>query len=218
MLTQEDLAIPTLGERRIPSPLGLSTVADDLIADYLPDTARVALEVEYFHGDAPKPALLLERAGPRGEIFFDPAKTCAGIVSCGGLCPGINNVIRSMVLELFHKYGVKRIFGFRYGYAGLDSASPHKPVPLSPADVIHVHRGGGSFLGLSRGKRDPKAMVDQLERLGVDILFTIGGDGTLRGAHAIYEEIARRGLSIGVVGIPKTIDNDRPLRRRDVRP
>ena len=210
-MTQEDLRIATLGERRVRSPLGLSTTPDDLIADYLPDAARVALDVEYMDGAPARPPLLLERAGPRSEIFFEPEKTCAAIVSSGGLCPGVNNVIRSLVLELFHKYQVPRILGFRYGYAGLDPATAHAPVELSPPAVMNIHRQGGSVLGLSRGKREPKVMVDTLERLGVQILFTIGGDGTLRGAHAIYEEITRRGLAISVVGVPKTIDNDVPF-------
>src|SRR5690348_13030188 len=123
MISQEDLFVTSLGARNVPSPLGLSTVLGDEMADYVPDTARVLLGVDCIAGEPMAPPLLLERAGPREQVFFDPAKTHAGIVTCGGLCPGINNVVRSIVLELFHKYGVKRITGFPYGFEGLDAAA-----------------------------------------------------------------------------------------------
>jgi 6-phosphofructokinase 1 len=211
MITQKDLEVVSLGERTVPSPLNLSSIPNDLIADYTFDDARVLLNVEVRAGRDLPPPLLFERAGPRSEIYFEPKDTRVGIVTCGGLCPGINNVVRSMVLELVHKYGVDRIYGFRYGYAGLDPASGHEPVELKASDVQSVHKHGGSFLGLSRGKRDPVVIVDTLQRLGINILFTIGGDGTLRGAHAIYEEVKRRGAKIAIVGVPKTIDNDVPF-------
>ncbi len=210
MPTQEELATKTLGDRAVVSPLGLSTARGDTIPDYVPDRAGVLLDIETNDIRDVPPPLLFERAGPREKIFFDPKKTRAAVVTCGGLCPGINNVVRSMVLELFHKYGVAEILGFRYGFMGLDPASGVEPVRLGPDDVRMVHKHGGSFLGTSRGAHDPKVMVDTLVRLGVDILFAIGGDGTLRGAHAIHDEIARRGLRIAVVGVPKTIDNDVP--------
>jgi 6-phosphofructokinase 1 len=201
------LKVRSLGERTVPSPLGLSTKRGDEVADYIPDDARVLWQIET-RADSPPSPLSFEKAGPREKIFFDPRKTRAGIVTCGGLCPGINNVIRSIVLELHHKYGVKDVLGFRYGYRGLDPASGTPPIRLGPAEVAHVHRQGGSFLGLSRGKRDVSVMVDTLMVHGVDILFAIGGDGTLRGAHAIAQEAEARGAKIAVVGVPKTIDND----------
>jgi 6-phosphofructokinase 1 len=201
------LQVRNLGERTVPSPLGLSTKRGDEVADYVPDDARVLWQIET-RADSPPSLLSFEKAGPREKIFFDPRKTRAGIVTCGGLCPGINNVIRSIVLELHHKYGVKDVLGFRYGYRGLDPASGTPPLRLGPAEVAHVHRQGGSFLGLSRGKRDVSVMVDTLMVHGVNILFTIGGDGTLRGAHAIAQEAEARGAKIAVVGVPKTIDND----------
>ncbi len=204
----ELLGVTSLGERRVPSPLALSTTRGDELADYVPDDARVVYDVEtHASGPFPEPTLF-EKAGPREKIFFDPKVTRVGIVTCGGLCPGINNVLRSMVLELHHKYGIERVLGFRYGYAGLDPASGLEPIILRPEDVLHIHRQGGSLLGLSRGQRDVGTMVDCLVEHGVQVLFTIGGDGTLRGAHAIWEEVKRRGLSIAVVGVPKTIDND----------
>jgi 6-phosphofructokinase 1 len=124
------------------------------------------------------------------------------------LCPGLNDVIRAIVLSLHHHYGVRRIYGFRFGFAGLVPSLGHQPIDLSPAVVGRIHEMGGSFLGSSRGPQDPAAMVDCLQRLGIGILFVVGGDGTLRGAHAIHEEIARRGAAIAVIGVPKTIDND----------
>lgn len=208
MLTQNDLETKTLGPRSIASPLGLSTSVGDGLPDYVNDRARVIFGVEATAGEAMPPPLLFERAGPREKIFFEPTRVRAGIVTCGGLCPGINNVVRSMVLELFFKYRVARVYGMKYGFQGLDPSAGVDPVRLEPEDVASVHRFGGSFLGLSRGKRDPVVMVDTLERRGIDVLFVIGGDGSLRGAHAIHEEIARRGAHIAVVAVPKTIDND----------
>ena len=149
-----------------------------------------------------------ECAGPRRNLFFDPALTGCGIVTCGGLCPGVNNVIRSLVLTLTYTYGTRRILGFRYGYAGLSANPPALPLTLTPSLVESLHESGGTLLGSSRGPQDVGEMVDTLLAQKVSILFAIGGDGTLRGAHAICEEVARRKLPIAVVGIPKTIDND----------
>jgi 6-phosphofructokinase 1 len=147
-------------------------------------------------------------AGPRERIYFDPSKLKCGIVTCGGLCPGLNDVIRAIVLGLFYHYDVKTVFGFRYGYEGLTYCHGHTPLELTPEIVKDIHKMGGSVLASSRGPQDVCEMVDTLERMNVGLLFTIGGDGTLRGAQAIAEEIGRRGLKIGVIGIPKTIDND----------
>lgn len=208
MFTREDLKVKRLGTRKVLSPLNLSTVAGDWVVDYIPDEAGVLYQIEVRDGEEPDTTLRFEKAGPRERIFFDSVTTKAGIVTCGGICPGINNVIRSMVFELYYKYGIKKIIGFRYGYQGLNPAQGVDPVPITPAEVSHVHRQGGTFLGLGRGAQDPKVMVDTLVRHGIDILFTIGGDGTLRGTHAIAEELERRGLPISVIGVPKTIDND----------
>lgn len=206
--TQADLIVPTLGPATLPSPLALSTVPDDEIADFVPDEARVALRVEMTAGAPPEAPVLFEKAGPRAKIFFDPAHTRAAIVTCGGLSPGINNVVRAMVLELHHKYGVREVLGYRYGFEGLNAAVGMPPMQLGPDQVRTVHTQGGSFLGLSRGKQDVATMVDTLERDRVDALFVIGGDGSLRGAGAIAGEVGRRGARIAVIGVPKTIDND----------
>lgn len=211
MISQADLKVKTLGERTIASPLGLSTTVGDDIADYVRDDARVLYDVEV-RGDEPlRHDLRFEMAGPRQRIFFDPAKTRAGIVTSGGLCPGINNVIRGLVLELHHKYRVKDILGFRYGFEGLDADAAEAPIELGPHSVSAIHKQGGSVLGLSRGRRDIGKMVDTLEAKGIDVLFAIGGDGTLRGAHLLAEEIERRGSKRAVIGVPKTIDNDIPF-------
>jgi len=158
--------------------------------------------------DAGKEPPHFEMAGPRERIYFDPSKLKCGIVTCGGLCPGLNDVIRAIVLGLFYHYGVKTVFGFRYGYEGLTYRHGHTPLELNPDMLHNIHKEGGTILGTSRGPQDVSEMVDTLERMNVGLLFTVGGDGTLRGAQAIAEEIGRRGLKIGVVGIPKTIDND----------
>jgi len=203
-----ELTIRTLGAATIPSPLALSNVADDGIADYVNDGARVLYDVEFTAGDPAPSPVAFEKAGPRERIFFEPARTTAAIVACGGLCPGINNVVRSMVLQLHHKYGAPRVLGIRYGFSGLDRSCDLEPVVLGPAEVRHIHREGGSMLGSSRGAPTVEAMVDELERHDVQILFTIGGDGTCRGAHALAGEIERRKLMISIVAVPKTIDND----------
>jgi 6-phosphofructokinase 1 len=207
MVTQAQLTISTLGERRVPSPLGLSTVPGDEIADYVPDRARVLVHAEALEDETPDTSLRFEKAGPRQQIFFEPRATRAAIVTCGGLCPGINNVIRSMVLELHHRYGVSEVVGYRYGYQGLGSKA-QASMRLTPEVVRNIHTSGGSVLGTSRGTESASKLVDTLVRDEVDVLFTIGGDGTLRGAHAIHEELVRRDLRIAVVGVPKTIDND----------
>jgi len=154
------------------------------------------------------PELLFEKAGPREMIFFEPARTRAAIVTCGGLCPGLNNVIRSAFHELFHNYGVKEVLGVRYGYQGLNSVVGRPPMKLTPEIVKDIHMEGGTILGSSRGNQPPSVMVDGLEKYQINILLCVGGDGTQRGAHAIAEEVRKRGLPIAIVGIPKTIDND----------
>ncbi len=198
----------TLGPCTIDSPLGLSSAAGDEVPDYVADDRRVLVTAEITAGDRIDERQAFERGGPRARIFFDPGRTTAALLTAGGLCPGINNVIRSLVLQLHHKYGVARILGFRYGFAGLDPASGLPVVPLEPDTVAHIHGRGGTMLGTSRGQREVGTMVDTLVREGVHILFVIGGDGSMRGAHAIAEEIARRGLDLAIIGVPKTIDND----------
>ena len=149
-----------------------------------------------------------ELAGPREKIFFDPQKTTAAIVTCGGLCPGLNDIIKGIVTQCYNRYGVTRVFGFRYGYEGLIARYGHTPMGLKPQSVSQIHNFGGTILGTSRGPQDIGEMVDMLEEMKVDIFFVVGGDGTLRGASALTAEIERRGLKKAVVGIPKTIDND----------
>jgi len=203
-VTDPDFTIEQLGDCRIPSPMDCGRFTDDqeqLLYHSRFEEIRPSIEV----GVEP-PAM--ELAGPRERIFFDPARTACGIVTCGGLCPGINDVIRSIVLSLHHHYGVKRIHGFRYGYEGLVRRYGHIPLNLTPELVNRIGELGGTFLGSSRGHQEPAEMLDTLEELGIGILFAIGGDGTLKGAARIAEEAKRRGISLSVIGIPKTIDND----------
>ncbi|MEY4630252.1 MAG: hypothetical protein RIQ81_372 [Pseudomonadota bacterium] len=155
-----------------------------------------------------------EVAGPRNPVFFQYDKVRAAVLTCGGLCPGLNAVIRSLVLHLWHRYGVKEIAGIRYGYQGLAAGTLDKPMRLDPDVVDDIHQRGGSILGSSRGAPTAEQMVDSLLGMGVNILFTIGGDGTMKGALAIHRELQRRNAKVAVVGIPKTIDNDIPFVRR----
>ena len=150
----------------------------------------------------------MEVAGPRERISSIRRAWTCGIVTCGGLCPGINDVIRAIVMSLSHHYGVRRIYGFRYGYEGLVRRLGHEPLVLTTETVARIHETGGTILGSSRGPQDATEMVDNLEAMDIGLLIAIGGDGTLKGARAIAEEALRRGLRIAVVGVPKTIDND----------
>jgi 6-phosphofructokinase 1 len=185
---------PTLGQPSIAS--GLShTITDDV---RIPERIEIGAE----------PGLEFELAGPRAKLFFDGKKTRAAIVTCGGLCPGLNNVIRSLFHELHYGYGVADVLGFRGGYSGLDPACEAEPVKITPRFVHGIHQKGGTILGSSRGPVDIARAVDNLIARDVNILFTVGGDGTQRGAHAIYQEARRRGHALSVVGVPKTIDND----------
>jgi 6-phosphofructokinase 1 len=199
-----DTAIPTLGDRGIKSPLRLKPFDNDPVGNFVPDATRIRFSVEVDSA----PELLFEKAGPREAIFFDPTRARAAMVTCGGLCPGLNNVIRSAFHELFHNYGVKDVLGIRYGYQGLNFAAGLPPMKLTPEIVEDIHMEGGTILGSSRGNQPPAVMTDFLEKNRIDILFCVGGDGTQRGAHAIAEEVRKRGLRIAIVGIPKTIDND----------
>jgi 6-phosphofructokinase 1 len=208
----EDFLVRSLGKGNVQSPLKNKQRTDSPVYKFVDDTERILFDVssDIFSkyketGELP---VSFEKAGPREAIFFEPAKTKVGIVTCGGLCPGLNNVIRSLVNELHYRYGIRRIFGIKYGFEGLISKYNHPVVELTPEMVTSIHLNGGTILGSSRGNQDVGEMVDTLEIMNINILFCIGGDGTLRGAHAIHQEIEMRKLKIAVAGIPKTIDND----------
>jgi len=204
MTTPRDFEIPTLGPCTFRSPL---EAKGRMFAD-----ESIRVRVKRHVGGTPSEAdsLSFEEAGPRRELFFDPAKTTAAFVTCGGLSPGLNNVIRSGFLELTHNYGVHQVLGIRNGYMGLNPDSGLDPIFMTQSFVRDIHHLGGTVLGSSRGMEEPAILVDYLEAREIDILFCIGGDGTQRGAHAIQREVARRGLLKSVIGVPKTIDNDVP--------
>jgi len=199
-LTPEQTRIPTLGQAKIPNPRTNSLFVDDgqgVLVDILNATS----------GKRPRPAAM-EQAGARSQIYFDPPKTKCAIVTCGGLCPGINDVIRSIVMEAHHGYKVSSILGVRYGLAGFIPKSSPDVVELTTQSVADIHEFGGTILGSSRGPQNPEDVVDALERLNVGVLFMLGGVGTLRAAQAIHEVTAKRNLRTAVVCIPKTVDND----------
>jgi 6-phosphofructokinase 1 len=185
----------------------MSTVPDDGVGDFVLDDERVLYELR-LRPHTPPSDLSFERAGARENVFFDPPKTRAAVVTCGGLCPGLNNVIRTLFYELKVNYGIREVLGIRYGYRGLNPAVADPPIVLTADAVRNIQHLGGTMLGTSRGGHDSKITVDFLNAAGINILFCVGGDGTQRGAHAIATEISQRGLPISVVGIPKTIDND----------
>jgi 6-phosphofructokinase 1 len=214
MIDGIDLSIPRLGEPRIDSPLMPLLDARRASVNYVDEADRVlvddtlstlvarSLDADQLPG--------FEPGGPRRKIYFDPSKTRVGIVTCGGLCPGLNNVIRGLVLALTQHYKVGRIFGFRNGYQGFISSYGHPVVDLTPESVQGINEDGGTVLGTSRGGQDPEEIVDCLERMNINVLFVIGGDGSMRGALKIAQAATARGERIAVVGIPKTIDNDIP--------
>jgi 6-phosphofructokinase 1 len=207
MISQRDLLVSALGECRHRSPLPMSTVPGDGVGDFVPDDTRVLYDICRRAGQPPSD-LEFEQAGARELLFFDPPKTRAAIVTCGGLSPGINNVIRTLFFELVSNYGVREVLGIRFGYQGLNPQEGKPPLTLTRNLVGEIHHMGGTLLGSSRGPQEPSTTVDFLLEKKIDILFCVGGDGTQRGAHLIAAEVAARRLPIAVVGVPKTIDND----------
>jgi 6-phosphofructokinase 1 len=208
-----DFTISNLGKPKILSPIKMSTVNDDGLADYVSETKRVLYGIDTCLNEAGEQVPLyhdtVEVAGPRETIYFNPPHVHAAIVTCGGICPGLNNVIRAIVRCFWYRYGVRRISGIQFGYRGLLENTPYPVIQLNPDVVDDIQEKGGTILGSSRGEGDRvKEIVDSLERMNINILITIGGDGTLRGAWEIGEEIKKRGLKISVIGVPKTIDND----------
>ncbi|MFC1814343.1 ATP-dependent 6-phosphofructokinase [Thermodesulfobacteriota bacterium] len=206
-----DTAIPTIGEAKIPSPIQ-SKDRSESDRYFVSDADRVSIDVDLNNLNqmikAGKPLPSFELAGPRNKIYFDPSKLKCALVICGGLCPGLNDIIRSVVLELHYGYGVRNICGIRYGLQGFIPKYGHEIVELEPATVANIHEMGGTILGSSRGPQSIDEVVDSLERMNLGVLFMVGGDGTMVAANKIAGAITERGLRISVVGIPKTIDND----------
>ncbi len=203
-MKSQDFTITRLGEPMLESPLQRT--------DFIPDDATVAFDTEaarlaeYTRNGETIPAF--ELAGPRAKIYHDPAWTKAAVLTAGGLCPGLNDVIKFLTVTLKTQYGVPLVYGIRYGYRGLDPANKLAPLILDEDNTDDIHERGGTILGAGRGEEDSKIIVDTLARMNINLLFCIGGDGTARAAHDIYEEAHKRGLSISVICVPKTIDND----------
>ncbi len=207
-----DFTVPNLGLTKIASPIALSKIQGDEIANYVSDDECILYDIDV---DVNETNLkierknLLEKAGPRERLYFNPGHVHAGIITCGGLCPGLNDVIRSIVRSLWLSYGVRRVTGIKFGYKGLLPEYKIPTMELDPDLVDDIHKIGGTILGSSRGGGErTEDLVDSIERMNLNILFTIGGDGTQKGALKIAEEIERRGLKISIIGVPKTIDND----------
>jgi len=206
-----DTNIPTLGDAKIPSPIKRG---DDFSRScrFISDDDKVIIDVNLNNVlkdiQAGRTLNSFELAGPRDKIYFDPSKLRCALVTCGGLCPGLNDIIRAIVLELYYGYGVRNIFGIKFGLQGFIPDYGHDIVELKPESVVSIHEMGGSVLGSSRGPQDIETIVDSLERMNVGILFMIGGDGTLKAATLLADAIEARNLKTSVIGVPKTIDND----------
>lgn len=199
-----DFTIENLGDATIPSPIAVSYYTSDIKRILFNIYLENYTDLKTKNGVP----LSVEVAGPREKIYFDPANTKAAIATCGGLCPGINDVIRSVVMTLYYRYGVKNILGIKYGFQGLIHKFGHHVLELTPDIVKDIHTFGGSILSSSRGRQEIDEMVNALKRMNVDLFLCIGGDGTMRAVECIAEEITKRKLNISVIGIPKTIDND----------
>lgn len=212
LIKESKLQIRNIGEQKFLSPISFSISNDDEdIGFYTDEDRAVAISdtkvlSQSFNNVDKLPSF--EKAGPREKLYFEPGKTISAIVTCGGLCPGLNTVVRSLVMMNWHRYQNKKIYGIKYGYNGLSMSKKIEPIELTPDIVKNIGHEGGTFLGSSRGAPAISEMVDRLVELNVDVLYVIGGDGTQKGALRILEEIEKRGLKVCVIGIPKTIDND----------
>jgi 6-phosphofructokinase 1 len=199
--TKIDPTIHNLGKAKIPSPLQYCR--------FIPHDAKISMSlIDSGLDDENHATFAFETAGPRGDIYFDSTKVKCAIVTCGGLCPGINDVIRAIVMEARYNYNVAAVLGIRFGLEGFIPKYKHDIMELSPDNCADIHQFGGTVLGSSRGPQPPDEIVDALERMNVSVLFIVGGDGTMRAARKIREEIDARRSKISVIGIPKTIDND----------
>lgn len=209
-----DFSIDELGSCKVLSPIRLSKERNDYIANYVTDNEFIRYNLDVYNDSSESDVEelkhnLIEKAGPREYIYFNPKHVNAGICTCGGLCPGLNDVIRAIVRCLYNRYGVRRIRGIKFGFKGFFSQYGFEPEDLTPDDVDDIHKTGGSYLGTSRGGGNRVIdIVDAVEALNLNMLFIIGGDGTQRGALEVAEEIEKRGLKVAVVGVPKTVDND----------
>ena len=152
------------------------------------------------------PASWAVRAGPRDTIYFDPSAITAGIVTVGGLCPGVNHILQALVVALT-AYGVRDIRGIRYGLRGFFETD-YPPVPLSVESVDQIHLNGGTVLGTSRGGSNVPRIVDAIQLMKLDQVYLVGGNGGNAAADAIHRECKARGYPCAVVGLPKSIDND----------
>jgi 6-phosphofructokinase 1 len=212
MVDLAELKVPTLGPCTVESPLQRHWAHAGEMEIFVSDENQILLSdslQSVSDSIAQKEQLpAFELAGPRQKLFFEPATSSCAIVTCGGLCPGINDVIRGLVMEAYERYGLRKIYGIRCGYEGLIKEYGHPVSDLTPDAVKTIYSLGGSILGTSRGPQDPAKIVERLCELDIKILFIIGGDGTLRGASQIAAESRRRHHPIAIVGIPKTIDND----------
>ena len=210
-----DFTVENLGECKVKSPIELALEHGNFRATYARDSSFIRSRVNVYdykkeiESEANLKSDFMEKAGPREYIYFNPSHVTAGICTCGGLCPGLNDVIRAVVRCLWNRYGVRRIKGIRFGYKGFFDQEGFEPIDLNPDNVDTIHKIGGTFLGTSRGGGDRiTEIVDSIKRKGINMMFIIGGDGTQRGSLDIANEIERRGLKVAVVGIPKTVDND----------
>lgn len=187
-----------------PSPLNYNS-ANSTLRQYFVDPEDIVAKNVVVKLSSPGDGIHFRRAGPREQVYFKPEEVRACIVTCGGLCPGLNTVIREVVCGLWNQYGVRDIIGMEGGYRGFYARNT---IPLNPKVVNDIHKRGGTIIGTSRGGHQTSKIVSSIEDRGINQVYIVGGEGTQKGAALIYEEVRRRGLKVVVAGIPKTIDND----------
>jgi 6-phosphofructokinase 1 len=206
--------VPRLGPAILPNPQPESRVG----SYRSPESRRAVLAdmdfiMSFINEGKPVPSLL--EAGPRQHLYFDPATVRAAIVTSGGVAPGLNRVVHSIVSRHYHTYGLDpsrdgAVFGVFDGMAGL-AERPVDMMPLTPDETVKWFNEGGSYLGSRREYRFDKAgmaqkVAENIRGAGIRILYIIGGDGSLSTAEKFYPLVPET----SVIGLPKTMDNDIP--------
>lgn len=174
--------------------------------------------------------LTMPEAGPRRYVSYPQKNQLkVGILVSGGIAPGINAVISGIIArhhayqawsQKINKNYALEILGYSEALKGLLHAG-RPAVPLDLKTVREAVNHGGSILPTARADElldleDPKQRDGALDKVTsrlinqqIDILYIIGGDGSMRAAHAISCRARRNPINeLSVIGIPKTMDND----------
>lgn len=213
-------------------------IGEDFIGKNRSDDADVIVAAlsDYHCSDSCllKEKLSLPEAGPREKLYFPQKRQRplnVGIVVSGGIAPGINSVIdgivqRHKLYSIEHRYDIE-IVGFNdgfYSFFNKNKITLYKKINNQikvNENTAEFANDGGSFLKTSRYEEitgnDIELMnelVDKIYNEDIDILYIIGGDGSMRAANAIWEHAQLKTFfnkyryKLSVIGVPKTMDND----------